>query len=72
MARRPPEAVELLLAQIWLLIARGLGGDKAKHLEIYDIAPWLDTEHAQMERAKATEDSILATVASLVGSNDAK
>ncbi len=67
LARRPPEAVEFLLAQIWLLIAKGLGGDKARDLEVYDVAPWLDSQAAKAERARRAEDGILAAVAASIG-----
>ena len=70
MARRPPEAVEILLAQIWLLIARGLGGDKAKHIEMHDVAPWLDNAAARAEREKRAEDGILAAVAASLGNSN--
>ena len=66
MRRRPPEAVEILLANILLAVVKLGGGEKAKRLTIRDVAPWLDSAEEKRRRDREEEDDLLSLALSAV------
>lgn len=63
--RRPPQAVEILLAELLAVTARVWGGESAKNLTLYSFAPWL------MTRAQREEAERLAQIAEVTATAEA-
>lgn len=51
--RRPPQALEILLAKLCEIMTRAFGGEAAKNVNVYSFAPWLMTPEQRKEAERA-------------------